>query len=57
MDRPDMTDLYAPHEQYGEPMPEDYLGDYHGDDGSMRGHLQKLKLMDMLRGLMPKDGM
>ena len=49
--RPDMEGLYEPFEEYAD-LPPDYLGDYHGDDGSMRGHLQKVKLMELLRGMM-----
>ena len=50
-ERPDMSKLFDRHEggPY-EPLAPDFMGDYEGQD--VYGTLEKIKLMDMLRGLM-----
>lgn len=48
-ERPDMSELYERHYEGEEPNP-DFMGDYEGED--IYGTLEKIKLMDMLRGLM-----
>jgi len=51
-DRPDMSELFDRHYEGGpyEPLAPDFMGDYEGED--IYGTLDKIKLMDMLRGLM-----
>lgn len=53
-ERPDMSELYERHYEGDEPMSPDFMGAYEGED--IYGTLDKIKLMDMLRGLMPVDG-
>ena len=49
--RPDMTDLYNPMDEDMNPLPNDYTGEYYGDEGMIRGELSKLKLIDALRNM------
>jgi len=49
--RPDMTDLYNPMDEDMTPLPNDYTGEYYGDEGMIRGELSKLKLIDALRNM------
>jgi len=54
MKRPDMKGMYDSEYEEAEPVGEDYMGDYYGDDGNIRGTLSKIKLLDALKrmGLM-----
>ena len=49
MKRPDMAEMYDPMDDEMSPLPDDYTGEYHGDDGNIQGYLSKLKLVDALR--------
>jgi hypothetical protein len=49
-ERPDMSELSERHYEGEEPPNPDFMGDYEGED--IYGTLDKIKLMDMLRGLM-----
>ena len=54
MSRPAMVEMYDPMDDEMSPLADDYTGEYHGDDGNIRGNLSKLKLLDALKrmGLM-----
>ena len=52
MNRPDMTEMYEPMDEGLAPLGDDFTGEYHGDDGNIRGELSKIKLMQVLRDLM-----
>lgn len=49
MKRPDMSEMYDPHDDSESPLPEDYTGMYAGADGDIRGELSKIRLLDALK--------
>ena len=51
LSRPDMKDMYDPYDEGMSPLGDDFTGEYHGDEGNIRGELSKLKLIDALRNM------
>ena len=49
MKRPDMSEMYDPHDDSESPLSEDYTGMYAGADGDIRGELSKIRLLDALK--------